>query len=108
MVQLHDNVCLGEWVHLLRRQKKKQLLSRWHIECLKRVQFVWKVPQQTALWHYHLHEARRYKVLTHSIIHTFFSLCEAPWCNSYRCKSYNPYHTDVRGGQCMLLGLSSM
>ena len=72
MLQLHDNVCLGEWVHLLRRQKKKELLSRWHIECLKRVHFVWNVPQQTALWHYYLHEARRYKVLAHSTVHPLF------------------------------------
>ncbi len=71
MLQLYDNACLGEWVHLLRRQNKKQLLSSWHTECLKRVHFVWKVPQQTALWHYHLHEARRYKVLPRNLYPVF-------------------------------------
>lgn len=61
-MQVHDNLSLGEWVHSVRRQSKKGLLSSWKTEDLDKVHFVWKVDQQTALWHYHLHEARRYKV----------------------------------------------
>lgn len=60
---MFDSLSLGEWVHLVRRQGKKQLLPAWKRECLDKVHFVWKVDQQTALWHYHLHEARRYKVM---------------------------------------------
>lgn len=63
-VQVFDNLSLGEWVHALRRQGKNQMLSAWKRECLEMVHFVWNVDHQTASWHYHLHEARRYKVMS--------------------------------------------
>ena len=72
-VQVFDNLSLGEWVHVLRRQGKQQLLSVWKRECLERVHFVWEVDQQTALWHYHLHEARRYKVMPCTAKDSFMS-----------------------------------
>ena len=85
-VQVFDNLSLGEWVHVLRRQRKQQLLPVWKRECLERVHFVWEVDQQTALWHYHLHEARRYKVMPctgKGLLSCRFVLSNWPYDNAY-------------------------
>ena len=62
MEQVWDNVLLGAWVHKVRKQAKDGILPQWQKDKLDDLLFVWKVEQQNAKWHFHLHEARRFKV----------------------------------------------
>ena len=62
VMQMHDNMSLGKWVHSLRRQKRRNALPDWQRNRLDKLHFAWDVDQQTAWWHHHLHQARRYKV----------------------------------------------
>ena len=61
-MQMHDDMSLGEWVYSLRRQNRRNVLPDWQRDRLDKLHFVWNVDQQTAWWHHHLHQARRYKV----------------------------------------------
>ena len=60
--QVFDNVALGAWVHRVRKQGREGRLPPAQMAKLDELLFVWKVDEQSAKWHYTLHEARRFKV----------------------------------------------
>ena len=79
LMQMHDNMSLGEWVYSLRRQNRRNVLPDWQRDRLDQLHFAWDVDQQTAWWHHHLHQARRYKVFL-LIVHLCMVVAlETPW-----------------------------
>jgi Helicase associated domain len=62
LLQVYDNPVLGMWVHEIRKKAKEKKLDDETFARLDAIGFCWTVDQQSAKWHYLLHEARRYRV----------------------------------------------